>query len=147
MAFVKTPNSTSGKALRTFPKAQDLVILTICIFFLEIAKDYPDIEIVLGAGALNGDMSGSMANMLGIPRQFVKEVYRDLMGKPAFSLVPIIMRPRSRGRLRLKSRNPFQWPKMQPNYLQHPQDLQTLVEGAKFVSKNGLVYLLIFRCN
>lgn len=88
---------------------------------------------MLGAGALNGDMSGSMANMLGIPMKFVKEVYRDIVGKPAFSLVPILMRPRSRGRLRLKSRNPFQWPKMQPNYLQDPQDLQTLVEGAKLV--------------
>lgn len=89
-------------------------------------------------------MSGSMANMLGIPKNFVKEVYRDLMGKPAFSLVPIIMRPKSRGRLRLKSRNPFQWPKMQPNYLQHPDDLKTLVEGAKWVMNydSDRMYLL-----
>lgn len=43
------------------------------------------------------------------------------------------MRPKSRGRLRLKSRNPFLWPIMQPNYLDHPDDLNTLVEGAKFV--------------
>lgn len=98
-----------------------------------LAKDYPDIEIVLGAGALNGDMSGSMANMLGIPRPFVKEVYADIMDKSAFSLVPIIMQPKSRGRLRLKSRNPFQWPKMEPRYLSHPDDLKTLVEGAKLV--------------
>lgn len=27
------------------------------------AKNYPDIEIVLGAGALNGDMSGAMGNI------------------------------------------------------------------------------------
>lgn len=100
------------------------------------AKNYPDIEIVLGAGALNGDMSGSMANMLGIPKHFVKEVYADIMGKNAFSLVPIIMRPKSRGWLRLKSKNPFQWPRMEPNYLSHPEDLNTLVEGAKLVKTN-----------
>lgn len=82
-------------------------------------------------------MSGSMANMLGIPRPFVKEVYADIMGKSAFSLVPIIMRPKSRGRLRLKSTNPFQWPRMEPNYLSHPDDLNTMVEGAKFVHKLG----------
>lgn len=103
-------------------------------YFLCIsAKNYPDIEIVLGAGALNGDLSGSMANMLGIPRNFVKKVYHDIMGKSAFSLVPIIMRPKSRGRLRLKSRNPFLWPVMEPNYLTHKDDLNTLVEGAKLV--------------
>lgn len=84
-----------------------------------------------------------MANMLGIPMHFVKEVYRDIIGKPAFSLVPILMRPRSRGRLRLKSRNPFQWPKMQPNYLQNSQDLQTLVEGAKLVWKISLLPMWI----
>lgn len=88
---------------------------------------------MLGAGALNGDMSGSMANMLGIPMQFVREVYADIMHKSAFSLVPILMRPKSRGRIRLKSRNPFQWPRMEPNYLDHPDDLNTLVEGAKLV--------------
>lgn len=82
-------------------------------------------------------MSGSMANMLGIPKKFVKEVYADIMGKSAFSLVPIIMRPKSRGRLRLKSRNPFQWPKMEPNYLSHPHDLNTLIEGAKLVKINS----------
>lgn len=97
------------------------------------AENYPDIEIVLGAGALNGDMSGSMANMLGIPKTFVKEVYADIMNENAFSLVPIILRPKSRGRLRLKSTNPFQWPRMEPNYLSHPDDLNTLVEGAKLV--------------
>lgn len=45
----------------------------------------------MGAGALNGDTSGSMANMLGIPKSFVNKVYSNIMDKNAFSLVPIIM--------------------------------------------------------
>lgn len=75
-----------------------------------------------------------MRNMLGITKEFFMEVYRDIIGKNAFSLVPIIMRPKSRGRLQLKSRNPFQWPKMQPNYFSNEDDLNTLVEGAKMVN-------------
>lgn len=78
-------------------------------------------------------MSGAMANLLGIPKAFAKEVYADIIGKSAFSLVPIILQPKSRGRIQLKSKNPFQWPRMEPNYLSHPDDLNTLVEGAKFV--------------
>lgn len=104
------------------------------IYILFSAKDYPDIEIVLGSGALNNDASRSMGNMLGIPNAFFDEVYRDIMGQHAFSLVPIIMRPKSRGRLQLKSKNPFQWPKMKPNYFQHADDMNTLVEGLKLVS-------------
>lgn len=77
---------------------------------------------------------------MGIPRNFVKKVYADIMGKNAFSLVPIIMQPKSRGRLRLKSTNPFQWPRMEPNYLSHPDDLRTLVEGAKFVNSKFFDY-------
>lgn len=56
-----------------------------------VAKNYPDIEIVLGVGALNSGLSGQMANVLGIPKTFVETVYSDIMGKDAFSLVPVLM--------------------------------------------------------
>lgn len=101
------------------------------------AKDYPDIEIVLGAGALSGDLSGSMRNMLGITTEFFNKVYDGIIGDDAFGLVPIVMRPKSRGRIRLKSRNPFQWPRMEPNYFADPEDLETLVQGAKLVVALG----------
>lgn len=101
------------------------------------AKGYPDIEIVLGAGALSGDLSGSMRNMLGITSEFFNKVYDGIIGRDAFGLVPIVMRPKSRGRIRLKSRNPFQWPLMEPNYFANAEDLETLVQGAKLVVELG----------
>lgn len=101
--------------------------------FISLEKNYPDIEIVLGAGALSGDLSGSMRNMLGITNDFFTKVYDGIIGADAFGLVPIVLRPKSRGRLRLKSRNSFYWPKMEPNYFHHPDDLNTLVQGAKLV--------------
>lgn len=70
---------------------------------------------------------------MGLPNRFVSEVYGDILGQSAFSLVPILMRPKSRGRISLKSKNPFQWPKMEGNYFEHPDDLRTLVAGAKLV--------------
>lgn len=99
---------------------------------------YPDIEIVLGSGAVSGDISGTMRNMLGISNEFFNDVYDGIIGNEAFGLVPIVMRPLSRGRLRLKSRNPFQWPKMEPHYFEHPEDMETLIRGIKFVSWNDL---------
>lgn len=43
--------------------------------------DYPDVEIVIGAGGLGGDRSGSLRNMLGITEEFYQTVYRNVMGK------------------------------------------------------------------
>lgn len=45
------------------------------------APDYPDIEIVIGAGGLSGDSSGTLRNMLGITDEFYHNVYRDIIGK------------------------------------------------------------------
>ncbi|KAH6923034.1 hypothetical protein HPB50_020758 [Hyalomma asiaticum] len=47
------------------------------------------------------------------------------------SLYPVLLRPRSRGRLRLVSRNPYDAPDIDPRYLTHPQDITTLVDAMK----------------
>ena len=52
--------------------------------------------------------------------------------KPAgsgFSLGPVLLHPRSRGTIRLRSRNPFDQPLIQPNYLEHQEDLAQLIDG------------------
>ncbi|KAE9402882.1 alcohol oxidase [Gymnopus androsaceus JB14] len=42
-----------------------------------------------------------------------------------------LLRPTSRGEVRLKSSNPFDLPSVNPNYLQTPDDLEKLVRGVK----------------
>uniref|UniRef100_A0A1A9Z505 Glucose-methanol-choline oxidoreductase N-terminal domain-containing protein n=1 Tax=Glossina pallidipes TaxID=7398 RepID=A0A1A9Z505_GLOPL len=51
----------------------------------------------------------------------------------AFDMQPVLLRPKSRGRVSLRSRNPFAWPKMEGNLLQHPDDITTLVEGVEMI--------------
>lgn len=43
------------------------------------------------------------------------------------------VRPRARGTLRLASRNPFDVPLIDPNYLGNAQDMNAIVEGIKTV--------------
>lgn len=87
----------------------------------------------MGAGALSGDISGTMRNMLGITDEFFYKVYDGIIGKHAFGLVPVLLKPKSRGRIMLKSSNPFHWPKMIPNYFSDNSDLLRLVDGVKMV--------------
>ncbi|XP_046748959.1 glucose dehydrogenase [FAD, quinone]-like [Diprion similis] len=94
-------------------------------------SDYADIEIVMGLGALTGDTSGSVRKILGLREEFTKEVFGDYEGLDAFSLVPILLHPKSRGRVTLKSADPFHWPKLEANYYEQQEDLDTMVRGIK----------------
>src|SRR5690606_25417615 len=46
-----------------------------------------------------------------------------------FSLGPTLVRTATRGRLSLRSDDPFDAPAIDPNYLDDPHDLETLVRG------------------
>ncbi|KAI8121743.1 Glucose dehydrogenase [FAD, quinone] [Lucilia cuprina] len=98
-------------------------------------KDYSDMEIVLGAGSLSGDHMGSMRDLLGISDEFYQTVYRGLHDKETFGLVPVLLRPKSKGRISLRSANPFHWPKMEPNFMQDPDDVRAMIEGVKLILK------------
>lgn len=86
---------------------------------------------VLGAGALTGDQSGTLRRMLGISDAFYEQQYGDIAGQHAFAMMPVLLKPQSRGRLRLRSRNPFHWPSLQPNYFAVPSDLRQLRDAVR----------------
>ncbi|XP_071114572.1 glucose dehydrogenase [FAD, quinone]-like [Haliotis cracherodii] len=43
--------------------------------------------------------------------------------------------PKSRGSIRLRSTNPFEYPVIDPNYLSHPHDVKTLIRGIRLNQK------------
>jgi choline dehydrogenase len=48
-----------------------------------------------------------------------------------YSIVPTLLKPKSRGYVGLKSANPFDAPLIQPNFLSEDDDMQVLVTGVK----------------
>ncbi|KAL6262875.1 hypothetical protein P5V15_005664 [Pogonomyrmex californicus] len=96
------------------------------------AKDhYPDIELVLGASSLADDISGSYRGLLGLTEDFYKEVYSGYEGLDSFMIVPVLLRPKSRGRITLRSANPWDPPIVDINYYDHEDDLNTMVQAIK----------------
>ncbi|CAL7939275.1 unnamed protein product [Xylocopa violacea] len=89
----------------------------------------PDIELVLGISSLTGDTSGSYRGLLGLTDEFYRQVFSGYEGLDAFSIVPVLLRPKSRGRVALRSSDPFDQPMVDVNYYEHEDDLETMVRG------------------
>ncbi|KAG5682514.1 hypothetical protein PVAND_011863 [Polypedilum vanderplanki] len=102
-----------------------------------LPADYPDIELVMGIGSFTGDTSGFLRNVFGITKEFTDKVYGNVKGHHAFTIAPVLMRPKSRGRIFLKSKNPFHHPHLQPNFYSRQEDLIVLREGIKMALKVG----------
>lgn len=60
------------------------------------------------------------------------------MKTASFSIDPVLLRPKSRGYLKLRSRNPYEHPLINPRYLSHPHDVATIVEGMKLAIAIGM---------
>lgn len=59
------------------------------------------------------------------------EFFEPIKDLDAFTLWPTLLRPRSRGFIRLRSTDPFDRPIIQPNYLSDPHDVNVMIEGVK----------------
>lgn len=51
------------------------------------------------------------------------------------TISPVVLHPKSRGHIALKSNNPSDAPLMYANYLSEPEDVATLVEGIRVIQK------------
>ncbi|CAB0043387.1 unnamed protein product [Trichogramma brassicae] len=92
---------------------------------------YPDIQFHMAPASINSDAGVQVRKVLGITDEIYDTVYRPIANKDAWTIMPLLLRPRSRGSVRLRNSNPFQAPIIDANYFDHPLDIATLVEGAK----------------
>ncbi|XP_049953871.1 glucose dehydrogenase [FAD, quinone]-like [Schistocerca serialis cubense] len=99
----------------------------------------PDVELVMGAGAPSGDSLGFLRRLVGWRRGAWRSVWGAAAGRgaDAWSLAAVLVRPRSRGSVRLRSRNPLHAPVLRANYYDDERDLQALVHGIKFAASLG----------
>lgn len=61
--------------------------------------------------------------------QFYEEYFQKNAFTEGYSLYPSLNRPYSRGNVTLRSKNPYDHPVIQPNYLADYRDVKALVEG------------------
>lgn len=114
-----------GKGLFGLPGAVE------AIAFWELGQPFledgwPDLEMFQLAGSF--DENPATLRAFGIQ----PDTYNTMFGNvksDGFMIFPMILRPKSRGRIMLKSSDPFKYPLLYANYFAHPDDLDIAVRG------------------
>ncbi|KAL8613592.1 hypothetical protein ACOMHN_022011 [Nucella lapillus] len=68
-------------------------------------------------------------------QQTIEQAKRRDTFKHGFPCLASLLRPKSRGTLRLRSADPFDYPAIDPHYLENPEDLAQLVKGVRVCQK------------
>ncbi|GAB0093768.1 glucose dehydrogenase [Sergentomyia squamirostris] len=95
--------------------------------------DWPDAEIIMLGGSLASDEGAGVARGMNIRKDIYDAVFKPLetLQNDHWSAFIMQFRPKSFGHMKLQSKNPFHWPKFYPNYFQHDEDLEILLEATK----------------
>lgn len=98
---------------------------------------YPDIEYIFAGTYITLDLGTMIRKSWGISDYHYNKYMRVLHGKPVFTIMPMLLHPKSIGWMKLRSSNPFERPKFYGNYFTDPErkDLKTMIESIRFILK------------
>ncbi|XP_046414122.1 glucose dehydrogenase [FAD, quinone]-like [Neodiprion fabricii] len=103
--------------------------------FANESGNWPDIQFHMAPASINSDAGAQVRRIFGLTDTVYDTVYRPIANKDAWTIMPLLLRPRSRGTVRLRSSNPFHKPIINANYFSDPKDVAVLVEGVKIAMK------------
>lgn len=106
--------------------------------YANMTDDWPDIEIHVISGSPTSDDGTTFRRVQGFSDLMWHSVYLPYLNYDTFSLFPVLLRPKSRGTIRLRSANPLHPPLIDPNYLSDERDVLSLVEAMKICIAVGL---------
>lgn len=106
--------------------------------YANMTDDFPDIEIHVISGSPTSDDGTTFRKIQGFSDLMWHSVYLPYLNYDTFSLFPVLLRPKSRGFVKLRSSNPQHPPMIEPNYLSDERDVRSLVEAMKLCIAVGL---------
>ncbi|XP_046388270.1 glucose dehydrogenase [FAD, quinone]-like [Ischnura elegans] len=95
----------------------------------------PDLQIMTAPFGLTFDGGSHLRNAVGISNEMWTKYFQPLVDQPVASIMPVLLKPKSRGEILLRSSKPLDPPKINPQYFSHPDDIQVLIDGLKFVTR------------
>ncbi|GAB6025287.1 hypothetical protein CHUAL_010704 [Chamberlinius hualienensis] len=97
------------------------------------SADWPDIQLVLGTTV----PINTLSEVIGVSKTVLENYLGSSSSSHLYSVTPFIMRPKSRGTIRLKSNNSMDNPVIDLNFLSHPDDMKLMIAGLKAAIEIG----------
>lgn len=92
---------------------------------------YPDMEIMQSLTSLAFDKGPGTRRGLNLRDDIYKDIFVPIENNRTFQYVPLLLQPRTKGSLTLKSKNPFNRPYFNYTFFDEDDDVNALVEGIK----------------
>ncbi|KAK7874213.1 hypothetical protein R5R35_006256 [Gryllus longicercus] len=93
--------------------------------------EWPDVQFHFAPSSVNSDGGDQIRKITNLRDRIYNTMYKPLIPAETWTILPLLLRPRSTGWVRLKSTNPAHYPQIEPNYFAFREDVNTLVEGIK----------------
>ena len=96
----------------------------------ETGVDWPDIQLYFFCLSTYSQFAKDISHIAFLDPKHLNSIMEPLQGFNTFVMAVTLVRPKSVGEIRLRNRDPFSPPIIDPHYLEHPDDVQTLKEGS-----------------
>lgn len=103
---------------------------------LNVTTPNPDLGLMVIPTGLTADNGLVLHKNIGINDETWHGYFSNLIGKNStISILPIVLHPKSKGTVRLKSKDPFSQPLIDPNYLAEMDDVNVLLDGIRLIER------------
>ncbi|XP_048505705.1 glucose dehydrogenase [FAD, quinone]-like isoform X2 [Athalia rosae] len=99
--------------------------------YADKSANYPDVQFHFAPSSINSDGGDQIRKILGLRDSVYNTVYKPLVSSETWTILPLLLRPKSSGWIRLKSKDPLVYPDINPNYFTHKEDIDVLVEAIR----------------
>jgi choline dehydrogenase len=96
---------------------------------------YPDIQYMILSHKKNMIDFKGIFSVFEFRDDILDQLDKANQQSDTFQIVTVLLNPKSKGRIRLRSANPLDFPIIDANYLAEKEDLVTIREGLKFLRK------------
>lgn len=97
--------------------------------------DLPDIELLGSCASLASDEGNIVARGIHMADWLYNDIYKPIENVESFTILFMLLHPKSKGYMKLRSTNPFDDPKLYGNYLKHPKDVATSIAAIRYIIK------------
>ncbi|XP_031629976.1 glucose dehydrogenase [FAD, quinone]-like [Contarinia nasturtii] len=99
--------------------------------YADPSGDWPDIQYHFAPSSINSDGGEQIRKVVNLRDGVYNTVYKPLLNSETWTILPLLLRPKSSGRVTLRSKNPMHKPVIEPNYFAHREDINVLIEGIR----------------